>query len=162
LSVSADTQDTVTGVRDVRKLLDEGQGRDNVGLLLRGVEKTELLRGMVVCQPGSITPHTKLWLRSTWLTSKGRWREKPFLQRLLPTVLLRNTDVTGTIKYLKEPRWSCRRQYYMEVYLFQPIAIEETLRSPSGKGADHRLGCRHQSQRISKAPTCYQGDTRWL
>jgi elongation factor Tu len=93
-----ETRKTVcTGVEMFRKLLDEGEAGDNVGLLLRGVEKDELTRGMVICQPGSITPHIKLKAEVYVLTSKEGGREKPFFPGYRPQFFFRTTDVTGSI-----------------------------------------------------------------
>jgi len=79
---------TITGVEMFRKLLDEGQAGDNVGLLFRGVEKEELLRGMVVCKPSSITPHTKFKAEVYVLTNKEGGREKPFFSGYRPQFFL--------------------------------------------------------------------------
>ena len=125
-----ETRKTVcTGVEMFRKLLDDGQAGDNVGLLLRGVEKAELLRGMVLCKPGSITPHTKFKAEVYVLTSKEGGREKPFFSGYRPQFYFRTTDVTGSIALpegteMVMPGDNVTR----EVDLHQPIAIEEQLR----------------------------------
>jgi len=120
---------TCTGVEMFRKLLDEGEAGDNVGLLLRGVEKTELLRGMVICQPGSITPHTKFNAEVYVLTSKEGGREKPFFSGYRPQFFFRTTDVTGGIQLPEGVEMVMPGDNVnMEVKLWQPIAIEETLR----------------------------------
>ena len=78
---------TVTGVEMFRKLLDEGRAGDNAGLLLRGIDKEELTRGMVLAKPGSITPHTK-FKASVYVLKKMRWQAYSFLQWLQTTILL--------------------------------------------------------------------------
>ena len=118
-----------TGVEMFRKLLDDGQAGDNVGLLLRGVEKAELLRGMVLCKPGSITPHTKFKAEVYVLTSKEGGREKPFFSGYRPQFYFRTTDVTGSIALPEGTEMVMPGDNVtMEVDLHQPIAIEEQLR----------------------------------
>ena len=125
-----DTRKTVcTGVEMFRKLLDEGEAGDNVGLLLRGVEKDELLRGMVVCHPGTITPHTKFKAEVYVLTSKEGGREKPFFTGYRPQFFFRTTDVTGSIELPEGTEMVMPGDNVnMNVELIQPIAIEETLK----------------------------------
>jgi len=125
-----ETRKTVcTGVEMFRKLLDDGQAGDNVGLLLRGVEKAELLRGMVLCKPGSITPHTKFKAEVYVLTSKEGGREKPFFSGYRPQFYFRTTDVTGSIVLPEGTEMVMPGDNVtMEVDLHQPIAIEEQLR----------------------------------
>jgi elongation factor Tu len=125
-----ETQKTVcTGVEMFRKLLDEGEAGDNVGLLLRGVEKEELMRGMVICQPGSITPHIKLKAEVYVLTSKEGGREKPFFSGYRPQFFFRTTDVTGSISLPEGTEMVMPGDNVnMEVELHQPIAIETTLK----------------------------------
>ncbi|MEC7843198.1 MAG: elongation factor Tu [Candidatus Latescibacterota bacterium] len=125
-----ETRKTVcTGVEMFRKLLDDGQAGDNVGLLLRGVEKAELLRGMVLCKPGSITPHTKFKAEVYVLTSKEGGREKPFFSGYRPQFYFRTTDVTGSIALPEGTEMVMPGDNVtMEVDLHQPIAIEEQLR----------------------------------
>ena len=125
-----ETRRTVcTGVEMFRKLLDDGQAGDNVGLLLRGVEKADLLRGMVLCKPGSITPHTKFKAEVYVLTSKEGGREKPFFSGYRPQFYFRTTDVTGSIALPEGTEMVMPGDNVtMEVDLHQPIAIEEQLR----------------------------------
>ena len=125
-----ETRKTVcTGVEMFRKLLDDGQAGDNVGLLLRGVEKAELLRGMVLCKPGSITPHTKFKAEVYVLTSKEGGREKPFFSGYRPQFYFRTTDVTGSIALPEGTEMVMPGDNVtLEVDLHQPIAIEEQLR----------------------------------
>ena len=91
----------VTGVEMFRKLLDQGEAGDNVGLLLRGIEKTEIERGMVLAKPGSITPHTHFEAEVYVLTKEEGGRHTPFFKGYRPQFYFRTTDVTGA--------WSCRR-----------------------------------------------------
>jgi elongation factor Tu len=120
---------TITGVEMFRKLLDEGQAGDNVGLLFRGVEKEELLRGMVVCKPGSIAPHTKFKAEVYVLTSKEGGREKPFFSGYRPQFFFRTTDVTGTIALPEGTEMVMPGDNVtMDVDLIQPIAVEANLR----------------------------------
>ena len=125
-----ETRKTVcTGVEMFRKLLDEGEAGDNVGLLLRGVEKEELMRGMVICAPGSITPHTKFKAEVYVLTSKEGGREKPFFTGYRPQFYFRTTDVTGSIVLPEGTEMIMPGDNVtMDVELIQPIAIEATLR----------------------------------
>ena len=125
-----ETRKTVcTGVEMFRKLLDEGEAGDNVGLLLRGVEKEELMRGMVICQPGSITPHIKFKAEVYVLTSKEGGREKPFFSGYRPQFFFRTTDVTGSISLPEGTEMVMPGDNVnMEVELHQPIAIEKTLK----------------------------------
>ena len=120
---------TVTGVEMFRKLLDEGEAGDNVGLLLRGVEKAELMRGMVVCKPGSVLPHTKFKAEVVVLTPKEGGREKPFFSGYRPQFFFRTTDVTGSIALPEGTEMVMPGDNVtMDVELGQPIAIEPQLR----------------------------------
>jgi elongation factor Tu len=120
---------TVTGVEMFRKLLDEGEAGDNVGLLLRGVEKAELMRGMVVCKPGSVLPHTKFKAEVVVLTPKEGGREKPFFSGYRPQFFFRTTDVTGSIGLPEGTEMVMPGDNVtIEVELGQPIAIETQLR----------------------------------
>ncbi len=86
---------TVTGVEMFRKILDEGEAGDNAGLLLRGIEKTQIRRGMVICKPGSITPHTEFKCEVYVLSKDEGGRHTPFFQKYRPQFYFRTTDVTG-------------------------------------------------------------------
>ena len=120
---------TVTGVEMFRKLLDEGEAGDNVGLLLRGVEKAELMRGMVVCKPGSVLPHTKFKAEVVVLTPKEGGREKPFFSGYRPQFFFRTTDVTGSIGLPEGTEMVMPGDNVtIDVELGQPIAIEPQLR----------------------------------
>ena len=120
---------TCTGVEMFRKELDSGEAGDNVGLLLRGVEKDDLQRGMVLCKPGSITPHTKFKAEVYVLTTKEGGREKPFFTGYRPQFFFRTTDVTGTIALPEGTEMVMPGDNVsIVVELIQPIAVEQQLR----------------------------------
>ena len=120
---------TITGVEMFRKLLDSAEAGDNVGLLLRGIDKKAIERGQVLCKPGSIQPHTKFVGQVYVLTEKEGGRQKPFFAGYRPQFYFRTTDVTGTIS-LPEGVEMCRPgdNVDMGVELITPIAIEKGLR----------------------------------
>ena len=125
----ATRQTVVTGVEMFNKTLDEGQAGDNVGLLLRGVEKKDLLRGQVLAAPKSITPHTKFECEVYVLTKEEGGRHTPFFAGYRPQFYFRTTDVTGVAQLLGGaemvmPGDNCR----LSVELITPIAMEEQLR----------------------------------
>ena len=120
---------TCTGVEMFRKLLDEGQAGDNVGVLLRGVKRTEVERGQVLSRPGSITPHTRFNAEVYVLTKEEGGRHTPFFKGYRPQFYFRTTDVTGAVKLPADmemvmPGDNVR----MEVDLIAPIAMEDGLR----------------------------------
>ncbi|MBQ3708927.1 MAG: elongation factor Tu, partial [Clostridia bacterium] len=119
----------ITGIEMFRKLLDSAEAGDNVGLLLRGIDKKGIERGQVICKPGSIHPHTKFTGQVYVLTEKEGGRQKPFFSGYRPQFYFRTTDVTGTIK-LPEGVEMCRPgdNVDMGVELITPIAIEKGLR----------------------------------
>src|SRR5216110_2611472 len=124
-----DKKVVVTGVEMFRKLLDEGQAGDNVGLLLRGVEKDEVERGMVLAKPKSITPHTQFESEVYVLTKEEGGRHTPFFKGYRPQFYLRTTDVTGTVELpagveMVMPGDNTK----MTIELITPIAMEEQLR----------------------------------
>jgi len=120
---------TVTGVEMFRKLLDEGEAGDNVGLLLRGVEKAELMRGMVICKPASVSPHVNFKAEVVVLTPKEGGREKPFFSGYRPQFFFRTTDVTGSITLPEGTEMVMPGDNVnMDVELHVPIAIETQLR----------------------------------
>jgi elongation factor Tu len=124
------TQKTVcTGVEMFRKLLDQGQAGDNIGVLLRGTKKEDVERGQVLAKPGSITPHTHFEAQVYVLTTKEGGRHKPFFDGYRPQFYFRTTDVTGSIK-LPEGTEMCMPgdTTAMTVELIQPIAMDEGLR----------------------------------
>ena len=118
----------VTGVEMFRKILDEAHAGDNVGLLLRGMDKDEIERGMVIVAPGSITPHTKFNAEVYVLTKDEGGRHKPFFTGYRPQFYFRTTDVTGSIK-LPEDREMVMPgdNVTIEVELITPIAMEKGL-----------------------------------
>ncbi|HIG26177.1 MAG TPA: elongation factor Tu [Acidimicrobiia bacterium] len=123
------TETTCTGVEMFRKILDEGQAGDNIGALLRGVEKEDVQRGQVLAKPGSITPHTDFDAEVYVLTTKEGGRHKPFFSNYRPQFYFRTTDVTGTI-VLPEGTEMCMPgdNTTMHVELIAPIAMDEGLR----------------------------------
>ncbi|MGH7176534.1 MAG: EF-Tu/IF-2/RF-3 family GTPase, partial [Tepidisphaeraceae bacterium] len=119
----------VTGVEAFNKTLDEGQAGENVGVLLRGVEKEELERGQVLCAPKSITPHTKFEAEVYVLTKEEGGRHTPFFTGYRPQFYFRTTDVTGTSKLLGGAEMVMPGDNVtMEIELMAPIAMEEKLR----------------------------------
>jgi elongation factor Tu len=123
-------ESVVTGVEMFRKSMDEAIAGDNVGLLLRGVEKDDLERGMVVCAPKSITPHTKFKAQVYVLTKEEGGRHTPFFNGYRPQFYFRTTDVTG-VAQLPEGREMVMpgdNVDGMAVELITPIAMEEGLR----------------------------------
>jgi len=120
---------TVTGVEMFNKTLDEGRAGDNVGCLLRGIEKDELERGQVLAAPGSITPHSKFQGEVYVLTKEEGGRHNPFFTGYRPQFYFRTTDVTGTIKLLNAEMCMPGDNVTMEVELLNTkIAMEEGLR----------------------------------
>ncbi len=118
-----------TGVEMFRKLLDEGQAGDNIGVLLRGVDKDELQRGQVIAAPGTITPHTKFKGEVYVLSKEEGGRHTPFFNGYRPQFYFRTTDVTGTIKMPEGVEMVMPGDNVnMEVELITPIAMEEGLR----------------------------------
>ena len=120
---------TVTGVEMFKKLLPQAEAGDNIGALLRGIQKNEIERGQVLCKPGSVKPHTKFMGQVYVLTEKEGGRKKPFLAGYRPQFYFRTTDVTGVIS-LPEGVEMCRPgdNVDMTVELISPIAMEKGLR----------------------------------
>ncbi len=117
---------TVTGVEMFRKMLDEGRSGDNIGALLRGVDRTEIERGQVLAQPGSIQPHTHFTAQVYVLTKEEGGRHTPFFDGYRPQFYIRTTDVTGDIKLPEGVEMVMPGDNIeMEVTLITPIAIEE-------------------------------------
>ena len=122
------TKKTVcTGVEMFRKQLDEGLAGDNVGLLMRGVDKTEIERGQVLAKPGSIKPHTKFTANVYVLSKDEGGRHTPFFPGYRPQFYIRTTDVTGSIKFEGEMIMP-GDNVVMEVELIAPVAIEPGMR----------------------------------
>jgi elongation factor Tu len=120
---------TVTGVEMFRKLLDSGQAGDNVGLLLRGIDKEAIERGMVICKPGSIKPHRHFECEVYVLSKEEGGRHTPFFKGYRPQFYFRTTDVTGDIELpagVEMVMPGDNTQF--EVNLIQPVAMEEGLR----------------------------------
>jgi len=120
---------TVTGVEMFRKLLDQGEAGDNIGALLRGVDRNEIERGQVLAKPGSITPHTTFEAETYVLTKEEGGRHTPFFANYRPQFYFRTTDVTGTVK-LPEGKEMVMPgdNVQLEVELIVPIAMDEGLR----------------------------------
>jgi len=119
----------VTGVEMFRKLLDDGQAGDNVGLLLRGVEKHEIERGMVLAKPGSITPHTQFEAEVYVLTKEEGGRHTPFFKGYRPQFYFRTTDVTGSVELPAGVEMVMPGDnIQMTIELITPIAMDEGLR----------------------------------
>ncbi len=126
----AKKKSVVTGVEMFRKLLDQGRAGDNVGLLLRGVDKTELERGMVICKPGTITPHTKFTAQVYVLSKEEGGRHTPFFNGYRPQFYFRTTDVTGiaSLPAGTEMVMPGDNIDNITVELITPVAMEEGLR----------------------------------
>jgi len=120
---------TCTGVEMFRKLLDQGQAGDNVGILLRGTKREDVERGQVLAKPGSIKPHTQFTAEVYILSKEEGGRHTPFFQGYRPQFYFRTTDVTGTIKLPEDKEMVLPGDNVsMEVTLIAPIAMEEGLR----------------------------------
>jgi elongation factor Tu len=120
---------TVTGVEMFRKILDRGEAGDNVGLLLRGIEKTEIKRGMIICKPGSVTPHAHFKAEVYVLSKEEGGRHTPFFNRYRPQFYVRTTDVTGEITLPENVEMVMPGDNVtIEVNLINPIAMEKGLR----------------------------------
>ena len=129
IGIRPTTSTTVTGVEMFRKLLDQGQAGDNIGALLRGIERDGVERGQVLAKPGSVTPHTNFMAEAYILTKDEGGRHTPFFTNYRPQFYFRTTDVTGIVKLpagtemvMPGDNVSC------EVELIVPIAMEEKLR----------------------------------
>ncbi len=119
----------VTGVEMFKKLLDEGVAGDNVGLLLRGVERKDIERGQVIAKPGSITPHTKFKAEAYVLTKEEGGRHTPFFTGYRPQFYFRTTDVTGVAHLPQGVEMVMPGDnVQMEIELIAPIAMEKGLR----------------------------------
>ena len=130
----------VTGLEMFRKLLDEAQAGDNIGMLLRGVEKDEIERGQVVSAVGSITPHKKFKANVYVLTKEEGGRHTPFFNGYRPQFYFRTTDVTGSIKLPQGVEMVMPGDnIVMEVELISPIAMESSLRFAIREGG-HTVG----------------------
>ena len=120
---------TVTGVEMFRKILDRGEAGDNAGILLRGIEKTDIKRGMVICKPGSVTPHTKFKAEVYILSKEEGGRHTPFFNKYRPQFYFRTTDVTGEIMLPSGTEMVMPGDNItIEVELIAKIAMEKGLR----------------------------------
>ena len=127
--MDAPLNSTVTGVEMFRKLLDAGEAGDNAGLLLRGIEKTQVRRGMVLCKPGSITPHTEFKGEVYVLSKEEGGRHTPFFNKYRPQFYFRTTDVTGEVTLPAGTEMVMPGDNTsLSVVLIQPIAMEKGLK----------------------------------
>ena len=131
---------TCTGVEMFRKLLDEGEAGDNVGILLRGTKREDVERGQVLAKPGTITPHTKFTAEVYVLTKEEGGRHTPFFKGYRPQFYFRTTDVTGTIELPEGTEMVMPGDNItMTVQLICPIAMEAGLRFAIREGG-HTVG----------------------
>ena len=131
---------TCTGVEMFRKLLDEGQAGDNAGLLLRGIDKEEINRGMVLAKPGSITPHTKFKASVYVLKKEEGGRHTPFFKGYRPQFYFRTTDVTGNVILPAGTEMVMPGDNVdLDIELITPIAMEKELRFAIREGG-HTVG----------------------
>ncbi len=129
VGLGATRKTTVTGIEMFRKLLDSGQAGDNVGVLLRGIEKTDLERGQVLAAPGTITPHTKFKAEVYILSKEEGGRHTPFFNGYRPQFYIRTTDVTGVAKLPEGVEMVMPGDNVtIEVELISPVALEKELR----------------------------------
>ena len=134
VGIQGTRETTVTGVEMFQKTLDEGMAGDNVGLLLRGIDKDDIERGMVLAKPGSITPHTKFESEVYVLKKDEGGRHTPFFSGYRPQFYVRTTDVTGTIDEFTADDGSTAEMVMpgdrikMTVTLINPIAVEQGMR----------------------------------
>ena len=141
VGISEETKKTViTGIEMFRKLLDQGQAGDNVGLLLRGIDKTDIERGQVICKPGSVKCHKKFTAQVYVLTKDEGGRHTPFMNNYRPQFYFRTTDITG-VCMLPQGTEMCMPgdNVEMTVELIHPVAMEEGLRFAIREGG-HTVG----------------------
>jgi elongation factor Tu len=129
VGIRATTKTVCTGVEMFRKLLDQGEAGDNIGVLLRGTKREDVERGQVLAKPGTITPHTKFAAEAYILTKEEGGRHTPFFTNYRPQFYFRTTDVTGTVKLPEGTEMVMPGDNIsMEVQLISPIAMDEGLR----------------------------------
>jgi elongation factor Tu len=129
IGIKPTSKTTVTGVEMFRKLLDQGQAGDNIGALLRGIEREGIERGQVLAKPGSVTPHTQFVAEAYILTKEEGGRHTPFFANYRPQFYFRTTDVTGIVKLPEGTEMVMPGDNIsVEVELIVPIAMEEKLR----------------------------------
>ena len=140
VGISETRSTTVTGIEMFRKIMDYAEAGDNIGCLLRGIQKKEIERGQVLCKPGSVNPHTKFVGQVYVLTEKEGGRHKPFFSNYRPQFYFRTTDVTGVIT-LPDGVEMCKPgdNVAMNVELITPIAMEKNLRFAIREGG-HTVG----------------------
>ncbi|MEO8756760.1 MAG: elongation factor Tu [Devosia sp.] len=129
VGIKATQTTTVTGVEMFRKLLDQGQAGDNIGALIRGIDRTQVERGQVLCKPGSVTPHTDFVAEAYILTKEEGGRHTPFFANYRPQFYFRTTDVTGVVTLPEGTEMVMPGDNVnISVALIVPIAMEEKLR----------------------------------
>ncbi|MBD8666090.1 elongation factor Tu, partial [Rhizobium sp. CFBP 8752] len=129
VGIRATTKTTVTGVEMFRKLLDQGQAGDNIGALIRGVQRDGVERGQILCKPGSVKPHKKFMAEAYILTKEEGGRHTPFFTNYRPQFYFRTTDVTGIVSLPEGTEMVMPGDNVtVEVELIVPIAMEEKLR----------------------------------
>jgi elongation factor Tu len=129
VGIRATSKTVCTGVEMFRKLLDQGEAGDNVGVLLRGTKREEVERGQVLAAPGSITPHTKFMAEAYILTKEEGGRHTPFFTKYRPQFYFRTTDVTGQVELPEGTEMVMPGDNVtMRVELINPIAMDEGLR----------------------------------
>ena len=129
VGIKATQKTTCTGVEMFRKLLDQGQAGDNVGILLRGTKREEVERGQVLCKPGTIKPHTHFTAEIYVLSKEEGGRHTPFFNNYRPQFYFRTTDVTGAVELPKDKEMVMPGDNVsITVKLIAPIAMEEGLR----------------------------------
>ena len=162
VGLRATQKTTVTGVEMFRKLLDQGQAGDNVGVLLRGTKREDVERGQVLCKPGSVKPHTKFKAEAYILTKEEGGRHTPFFTNYRPQFYFRTTDVTGVVTLPEGTEMVMPGDNVtMDVTLIVPIAMEEKLRFAIREGGrtvgagvvaiDHRMKELEETARPSQA-----------
>jgi len=140
VGMGSDMKTTCTGVEMFRKLLDQGEAGDNAGLLLRGIEKEQIKRGMVLAKPGSITPHKKFKAEIYVLKKEEGGRHTPFFKGYRPQFYFRTTDVTGNIILPEGTEMVMPGDNVtLDIELITPIAMDKELRFAIREGG-HTVG----------------------
>ena len=140
VGMGSDKKTVCTGVEMFRKLLDQGEAGDNAGLLLRGIDKEEIARGMVISKPGSITPHTKFKAEVYVLKKEEGGRHTPFFNNYRPQFYFRTTDVTGSVHLAEGTEMVMPGDNVnLDIELITPNAIDEELRFAIREGG-HTVG----------------------
>tara|TARA_Y100000748_G_scaffold193899_1_gene162368 strand:- start:363 stop:1553 length:1191 start_codon:yes stop_codon:yes gene_type:complete len=140
VGMGSDKKSVCTGVEMFRKLLDQGEAGDNAGLLLRGIDKEDISRGMVIAKPGSITPHTKFKAEVYVLKKEEGGRHTPFFNNYRPQFYFRTTDVTGSVSLAEGTEMVMPGDNVnLDIELITPIAMEKELRFAIREGG-HTVG----------------------